>query len=368
MDRTKILMVIPSLEGGGAERVMVNIINHLDRERFELSLYVERLEGKYVEDLRDDVQVVCAGNRRGLSRLFFLRNQIRQIKPDVVFIMMLPIAVIAARLAFVGTIPVVRETQSLPISHVRQGLIPRFLNWLGMKTAYRLVAPAEAAKRYLQKRYGLDEKRIAVINNPVNINEIQQAVSDPLSFTSGVVHLVAIGRLKYQKGFDLLLQALAPIDQFKWKLRILGNGPLEEELKDQASAYGIGEQVEFMGFQENPYAIMRASDLFILSSRWEGLPNVVLEAMAVGVAVLATRCPTGPEEIITPGVNGELCDISVDSLTANIKEIGLSSSVRKTLVEGGHKRILDFDLPSIIDRYETFFLDCHKKEGADCLS
>ena len=153
-----------------------------------------------------------------------------------------------------------------------------------------------------------------------------------------------------------MLEALAGIKSFAWTLRILGNGPLEAELRQQATSLGIGGQVEFMGFQQNPYAIMRSSDLFVLSSRWEGLPNVVLEAMATGVAVLATRCPTGPEEIITPGVNGELCEITADSLRSQIEKLGASRPLRDALVEGGHQRIVDFDLPHIIDRYEQFFL------------
>ena len=82
----------------------------------------------------------------------------------------------------------------------------------------------------------------------------------------------------------------------------------------------------------------------------------VARAMAAGVAVLATRCPTGPEEIITPGVDGELCEIAVDSLTEHIEKLGASSSLREKLAEGGTKRIADFDLSRIIDKYERFFL------------
>ena len=356
MEKIKILMVIPSLEGGGAERVMLNLINHLSRDRFDLYLYVERFQGKYVAELRDDVTVICAEDRRGVARLFFLRKQIKRLKPKVVFIMMLPIASIAVRLAFVGAHPVIRETESRPAEQVKQGLFPRILNRLGMQLASQLVAPAAAAKIYLQERYNVAADKVTVINNPVNIKAIQEAAAAPLEFSPKDVNLLAVGRLKYQKGFDLLLESLEKVKGVNWRLRILGNGPLEMELKDQASACGVEQRVEFMGFQQNPYAVMRASDLFILSSRWEGLPNVVLEAMAAGVAVLATRCPTGPEEIITPGVDGELCEIAVDSLTEHIDKLGASSSLREKLAEGGTKRIADFDLSCIIDKYERFFL------------
>ena len=363
MKKIKILMVIPSLEGGGAERVMLHITNHLDRERFDVYLYVERFEGRYVADLRPDVQVICAENRRGFARLLFLRREIKRLKPSVVFIMMLSIAAIAVRMARVGSIPVIRETESLPMAQVQQGWIPRMLNRLGMRLAKRLVAPAEGAKKYLEKRYGMPVEKITVIHNPVNISDIQKAAAEPVALAENVIHLVAVGRLKYQKGFDLLLDALAEVKCFAWTLRILGNGPLEAELKQQAKDRDISEQVEFMGFQQNPYALLGKSDLFILSSRWEGLPNVVLEAMAAGVAVLATRCPTGPEEIITPGENGALCAISVEGLRDQIEALGASAKLRDTLVEGGRRRIRDFDLPQIVQQYEHFFLGLAEGEA-----
>ncbi len=357
MKKIKLLMVIPSLEGGGAERVMLNIINHLDRDRFEVHLYVEKFEGKYVSDLQSDVQVICAEHRRGLARILFLRNQIRRLKPSIVFIMMLPIAAIATRLAGVRAIPVIRETESKPMAEVQQSWIPRMLNRLGMRMAHRLVAPAEGAKQYLQERYGMAAKKIAVIHNPVNITSIQAEAAEPVTLEENVVHLIAVGRLKYQKGFDLLLDALGEVSRFTWRLRILGDGPLEAELKQRAKDRGIGSQVEFLGFQQHPYPLLGNSDLFILSSRWEGLPNVVLEAMAAGVAVLATRCPTGPEEIITPGENGALCSISVEGLREQIETLGCSRALRDTLVEGGHRRIRDFDLPHIVNRYQRFFYE-----------
>ncbi|MEC7696750.1 MAG: glycosyltransferase [Planctomycetota bacterium] len=358
MEKIKILMVIPSLDGGGAERVMLNITNHLDRERFEVYLYVERFEGKYAAELRPDVQVICAEHRRGLTRLLFLRREIKRLKPSVVFIMMLPIAAISVRLACVGSIPVIRETESRPMSQVKQSWIARLLNRLGMRLAKRLVAPAEGAKQYLKKRYGMPADKITVIHNPVNISDIQLAAGESLPQKQDVVNLISVGRLKYQKGFDLLLDALAHVKQFRWRLKILGSGPLEEDLKQQARDNGIGDSVEFLGFQQNPYALLRQSDLFILSSRWEGLPNVVLEAMAAGVAVLATRCPTGPEEIITPGESGALCDISVDGLREQIEQLGASATLRESLVEGGNRRIQDFDLPQIVNQYEQFFMRC----------
>ena len=106
---------------------------------------MEKFTGKYVSYLRPDVQVICAEHRRGLARILFLRQEIKRLRPKIVFIMMLPIAAIATRLACVGAISVIRETESRPMTQVRQGRVPRMLNRLGMRMAQRLVAPADGA-------------------------------------------------------------------------------------------------------------------------------------------------------------------------------------------------------------------------------
>ncbi len=364
MSKVKLLMVIPSLQGGGAERVMVHLLNHLDRDRFSVHLYVEKFEGRYVEEIPDDIEVTGPGDRRKLAKLFFLRDEIRRIKPDVVFIMMLPIAAIAVRMARVGAVAVIRETESRPADQFKQDRMAMLVNRLGFRLADHYIAPAEGTKAYLESRYRLSAEKITVINNPVNIKEIHAAAEGAPPFGDGSFQILAVGRLSYQKGFDLLIRAVAELKNLDWRLRILGTGPLESELTDLAESLDVGDRVQFMGFQKNPHALMRASDLLVLSSRWEGLPNVVLEGLAAGVAILATRCPTGPEEIITPGIDGELCQIEVESLTENIQSLGEAADRRAALVEAGNHRIRDFALPRIIEKYEQYFYSV--ADRSDC--
>ncbi len=356
MKKVKLLMVMPSLQGGGAERVMVHLLNHLDRDRFSIHLYVEKFEGRYVGEIRDDIEVTGPGDRRKLAKLLFLRDEIRRIKPDLVFIMMLPIAAIAVRMARVGAVAVIRETESRPADQFKQDRIPMLINRLGFRLADHYIAPAKGTKAYLESRYRLPAEKITVINNPVNIEEIHAAAEGATAFSDGTFQILAVGRLSYQKGFDLLIRAVAKLKGLDWRLRILGTGPLESELMDLAGSLRIADRVQFMGFQKNPHALMRASDLLVLSSRWEGLPNVVLEGLAAGVAIVATRCPTGPEEIITSGVDGALCGIDVESLTENIQALGEAGDRRAALVDAGNRRILDFALPIIIKKYEEYFL------------
>jgi glycosyltransferase involved in cell wall biosynthesis len=356
MPKVKILMIIPTLGSGGAERVMVNLLNHLDREKFEPTLYLEQIEGEYLSALKDDIEVVSAGERRGVIRLLFLRGLIRRLRPQIVFIMMLSAAVISARLARIGAKTVIRETESRPPEQVRQNGLIRWLNRTGIRAADCYIAPAEAAKRYLVDRYRLLPEDIHVINNPVDIAKIQNLAQAPQDFDSEEFNLLSVGRLTHQKGYDLLIEGLARIQEIPWRLRILGKGKDEPMLRRLAADRGISGRVEFLGLQTNPYSFMASSDLLVLSSRWEGLPNVVLEGMASGVPVLATRCPTGPEEIITPGLDGELCEIDSASLAAAIEKLFADRENLEKLSAAAAARIRHFDLPKIIKQYEKYFL------------
>ena len=348
-------MVIPSLDGGGAERVLVNLLNHLDRDRFEPYLYLEKFEGRYTGDLREDIEISCPGDRRKMAKLLYLKSEIQRIRPQIVFVMMLPIAVIAVRMARVGAVAVIRETESRPADQFHQDRLAKLVNRIGFRLANHYIAPAEGTKEYLESQYRLPGGKITVINNPVDIDNIRVAAEQAQPFREGAYHILAAGRLAYQKGFDLLIRAVSQLEDLDWRLRILGTGPLEAELQQLTRDLGVDQRVEFMGFQKNPHALMRASDLLVLSSRWEGLPNIVLEGLAAGVPVLATRCPTGPEEIITPGVNGDLCEIEVASLAKRIQDLGESPEQRAAFIEGGNRRIDDFALPNIVLRYEQFF-------------
>jgi len=157
----------------------------------------------------------------------------------------------------------------------------------------------------LVKHFGLPRNKAVVINNAVDIKRINsQICNEEKCFESGKVNLLAVGKLKYQKGFDLLLQSLALLKGLDFHLTILGHGPEEENLKSIALELGLGGDVTFAGFVQNPYPYMSQADLFVLSSRFEGFPNVVLESMACGTPVVAFECPGGINEIIVDGVNG----------------------------------------------------------------
>jgi glycosyltransferase involved in cell wall biosynthesis len=145
-----------------------------------------------------------------------------------------------------------------------------------------------------------------VIPNPIDLPRLPKRTAD--SLPAGKRSIIGMGRLAPEKGFDLLLQAFSRIAAMHpdWSLKIMGEGPLREALQTQAEALGIASRVEWMGWQQDPFSVLREADLFVFSSRFEGFGNALCEAMACGLPVISFDCPSGPREIIRNGVDGAL--------------------------------------------------------------
>lgn len=165
--------------------------------------------------------------------------------------------------------------------------------------------------------------------------------------------MLAVGRLEYQKGFDLLLRAFAASGvATSHDLVVLGQGSLRSELAALAAALGIADRVHWRGFQANPFAWMAMSKLFVLSSRWEGFGNVVAEAMAAGAPVLATDCDYGPGEIVAHGVSGWLvAPDSAEALAEGLRTMLGDDGLRRQLAERGSVEVERFALNPIVARY-----------------
>jgi glycosyltransferase involved in cell wall biosynthesis len=177
---------------------------------------------------------------------------------------------------------------------------------MAYRAADQVVAVSGGVAADLARFGRLPDGKIRVIHNPVfdpNIEVMSQAPSDhPFFQAGGPPIIVAAGRLHRQKGFDILLRAFAMARaQIDCRLVILGDGPERERLSAQAEASGLGYDIDMPGFCANPFALMARAGAFVLSSRWEGFPNALVEAMACGAPVIATDCPSGPREILQGG-------------------------------------------------------------------
>lgn len=232
-----------------------------------------------------------------------MRAQLRTLRPDVVvsFLAKVNLLVLVASLGL--PIPVV----------VSERVDPERQPWppgLGLlrKRLYRRAVSVvvQTNKVSLWARSFLKPERVWVIPNPAVAAE-QVATSEDRG-SSAAHTVVSAGRLHHQKGFDLLLEAfaLSARKHPTWSLLILGEGPERGTLRARASSLGISDRVEMPGVSHELGAALASADLFVLSSRWEGFPNVLLEAMAAGLPVVSFDCPSGPAEIITQDENGIL--------------------------------------------------------------
>ena len=304
--RARILFLLPSLTGGGAQRVFSTLLQHLDRGQFELHLGLLKVKGPYLEEIPDDVAVHDLKSSRVRFALPSVLRLAWKIKPDALLSTLahLNLALILGRhLLPVGTRVLIREASLASSLLVQEKQFPALWGWL-YRQFYRradmVVCLCDAMVHDLVSHFDLPREKIVRIYNPVDIDKVQScAENGDNPYTGDGPQIIAIGRLCRAKGFDLLLNAIpAVVQRFPTaQLTILGEGSLLSELAEQVRRLGLQDIVHFPGFQANPWRYLRHADVFVLSSRYEGMPNTLLEAVALGVPSVASDCPGGVREI-----------------------------------------------------------------------
>jgi len=369
--RIKVLFFISSLDGGGAERVMVDILGLIDKERIEpvLVLLYPLDDSPYKEYLPEDVEVVVVKRKSDavfekIKQFVSFFKVVRGLKPEVVLSMLTHNNIMAVLAGLVLRIKViVCEHNTLgEVLRVREG--ERILGFTVapfVKTLYRfadrVIAVSEGIKDNLIEDFNISENKIEVINNPLDLDRIAGLSSLPPEhpfFYENVPVVVAIGRLVTQKGFDILLKAFSKVSVgMDARLVVLGDGPERESLLELAMDLDITDKVSFAGFRKNPYGFLSRADVFVLSSTYEGLPMVILEAMACGAPVVATACRSGPCEILKDGRYGMLVPPGDEvALSDGILRLLNYSELREKLSRSGKERAEDFSIENIIKLYE----------------
>lgn len=356
-EQCRALFLIPSLVGGGAERVIVTLLKHLDRRRFRLTLAVLRLrDGDLSRELPSDVEIIDLGASRVRYGLWRIISLIWNLRSEVVFSthgeLNLALALCLPLMPH-GVRFIARETQVVGLGMLehRFPVVWRALYRLLYKKYDLVVCQSRHMQRELIECCDLPSEKSVVINNPVDASHIHRLAAQPVLYPpqrAGVIKLVAAGRLVDVKGFDLLIEAIALVGVRDLHLVILGEGPLRGELEALAKARGVAEQIHLAGFQTNPYAWFANADAFVLSSRHEGFPNVVLEALACGTPVIATPAPGGLQEI--------LGDVPECIVAPSVSAVALADAIR-TWLAGERKRIPQaaterYALERIVAQYE----------------
>ncbi|HET7873038.1 MAG TPA: glycosyltransferase [Terriglobales bacterium] len=304
----RVLFIVPAFTkgAGGAERVITTVLRHLDRSDLECHLATLQAGTGFLNDVPDGVVI----HKLDVSRMRYLIGPIlrlaHRIKPQTIISTVsyanVPLLVARALLPR-GTRVVIREatTPSAFLKHeaVNPALWKFFYRFVYPR-ADRIVCLSEAMRQEFNERFGIGTEKLVHIYNPVDQARIRaDAAAAPNPYCGEGPHIVAAGRLRREKGFDLLIDALPLVrrDVPGAQVTILGEGPEARALKEQVRGLGLDSAVHFAGFQQNPFNYFTHADVFVLPSRLEGMPNALLEALALDTPVVATECVEAIREL-----------------------------------------------------------------------
>ncbi len=318
-----------------------------------------RTEGDFLDDLPHDVPIYTLNTPRLLIALVPLAVFLHRTRWDVVFSTsggMNLVAAAAHRLSGSRSRLVLSERglQRHEISLKRWLLLP--LKRRLYKQADHITTVSEGVKAELVEILGLNARNIAVVYNPIVTSELQVLAKEPVEhlwFFQPIPIILAAGRLVPEKDFATLIRAFAQVRSIREaRLMILGEGPLRSELSELARSLGIERDVALPGFDKNPFKYMARCALFVLSSRFEGLPGVLIQAMACGSPVISTACPSGPSEIIDDEVDGLLVPVgNVHRLADRIGYLLDNPNVRERLSLNGRRAVQRFHADAVVTAY-----------------
>jgi glycosyltransferase involved in cell wall biosynthesis len=355
----RLALVIPTLGGGGAERVMAALANAWvaegaavtlitlapsHRDKYPLHAAVQRVG----LDLAARSPHALAALRNNAVRWHSLRRALRAARPDVILSFTTTVNLLVLLAVAGWRVPVVVSERTFVGAHPPRAAW-RLLYRLLYRRAAVVVAQTTRGADDLEARLG---HPVLVIPNPVR--EPPPAAA-PRPRAPGRI-LLASGRLDPQKGFDILLDAYARIAAAHpdWRLRITGEGAERAALAAQIERLGLGAVVELAGFDDDLAAAMREADLFVLSSRFEGMPNVLLEAMSLGLGCVSTDCETGPRELIEHGRNGWLVPVAdAPALAAALDALMNDEALRRRLGARAARVRQTHSLASVFGRWQS---------------
>jgi len=359
----KVAFFLPSLEGGGAEKVVVNLIKEFVKREIKVELVLASAKGPYLNELPKEVRIIDLKSSRVIFSIPKLISYLREEKPDI-FISSLShanlVSIISKKIARSKTKLFLREDNTLSlVFYNSKSFKIKFIPFL-MKILYPyadlVIAVSDGVKDDLVGFAKLSPDKIKVIYNPVITPELFQKAMEPVSHPwfapNSPPVILGVGRLTKQKDFPTLLKVFALVrKEIDSRLVILGEGEERKNLEKLAKELGIEEFLWMPGFVDNPYKYMSKASVFVLSSIYEGLPTVLIEALALGCQVVSTDCKSGPREILDDGKSGKL--VPVGDVIAMKEAIVSSISVdRKSFYESSlNDQIGKFELRNVANLY-----------------
>ena len=322
-----IVFFLPLLTSGGAERVTINILNQLDIDKYTIHLILGTLEGTGRHLLPSHIKVHNLNSPRTLFSVVKLRKKISQINPDIIF-SSLNRAHIALNLSLFAkrnrpkVIMRIPSSPKLIAKYNEMGKGFKFLLNQALANADKIIVQTPEMLEEVNIYHKINKDKIKIFLNPIDTKDIDKKSQEPCTLLDKQkINVIASGRLQQEKGYDILIEAFKEVytQNKRFRLFIIGEDVLGEQKKYEAqiNELKLDGVVSFLGFQTNPYKFYQQSDLFVLSSRREGLPNTVLENLYLQKPIVATTCIPFMHTLIENGKNGLLVPVEDSQALAN---------------------------------------------------
>nr|BAL55462.1 glycosyl transferase family 1 [uncultured Acetothermia bacterium] len=368
-----ITFFIPHLYVGGAERVTVSLIKGLVARGEPVDLVlINRGTGAFEKEIPKECRIIDLDARRALTALPSLVRYLKDERPEVLITAgtHVSIAALIARLLSRSKIPVIVTEHtifSLAFPFAERRFTSKLLPFLMRRlypTATYIVGVSQGVVEDLRKILGMGPEKFRVIYNAIVDEALLRKAEEPFAhpfFREGEPPVIlAVGRLHVSKDYPTLLRAFALIRRkVHARLLILGDGEKRKELEELARTLSISEDLSMPGFVDNPYPYIAHAAVLVLSSRWEALSTVLVEALALGTPIVSTDCPTGPREILKQEEFGLLVPPQdPESLARAILSVLQDNNLRRILRDKGRRRAQDFSVDKAVEEYMRLIAQC----------
>ncbi len=360
--------VLVSYSGnGGVERNVTKLVKGFLDKGLDFELLTIKEKGIFFNALPKEVKKIKLPFEHAILNIPFLVKYLREKKPYAIFSVKdraNRIAIISRFFARTNTKIIIRLGTNLTASLKHRGVLRLWFRYLPSRLLYpncdRIIAVSKGVAQDISRITKIPLKDICVLPNPVVDNGIkemaEEEVEDPWFLNKKYPLILGAGRLTEQKDFETGIKAIKLVKEKGLKVRyvILGDGEKRKELQILIESLGLKDNVRILGFKNNPYKYMKRSDLFLLSSKWEGLPNALIEAMSLGVPVVSTDCPSGPWEILKGGTIAPLVKVGDPIAMAEAIVNTLKSNIDiSSLIKAAE----EFSIDKSVDSYAKIILD-----------
>lgn len=381
----KLLFMIDSLNGGGAEKVLINILKRIDYNKYNVTVFLIYGEGIYLNHVPDNVKIkyLTLGNTT-INNWNFVKKNIYKLYRKILlgiinFLKGLPIYMFIIKDKYDIEISFLEGLTCLYVAN-SPNKTSKKISWIhidlekrrtlnpkdelkALSTMDRIICVSHGSKNSVLNMYPHLEDKIQVIYNPIDKEEIIRKSNEIIEFNKKKITVVNVGRLEYQKGQNILIQAHKELidEGVEHELIIIGEGSLHKELEQLIENINIKNSVKLLGFISNPYPYVKAADIFALPSFYEGLPLVIAEALILAKPIIATKC-TGPNEMLNNEYGIMVEPNNVQSLKDGMKLMILDKETREYYSKKSIERAEIFDIKKTMDSINRLLSDIENEK------